>query len=272
MGEANKWTTRRRAWPIAALLLSAISMACAGLGPRDAIDPSEDSPRQRAMVDGIARTLAGPMQARGAQERLLLSMDELYSSLSEEQQRFLDAIRHLEGADPELGVAEGVDWVRIEGQRIVETSETDVTSETDETSAKQDLGLQLLPRRTAEAYFAMNAAMRADLGRGLAIGSGYRAPANQLFVFVSYMHLYGYSPTKTQVHVSLPGASDHNRTRRQGIDFVSEAGVDRQYSDPVAFKALDEYRWLVENASRFNFFAEGHASTSPWHWFHDTTR
>lgn len=263
MDKAIEWKSTRPAWLIVVLLLSAISMACAGLGSRDAIDPSEDSPRQRAMVDTIARTLAGPMQARGAQKRLLLSMDELYSSLSEDQQRFLDAIRHLEGADPELGVAKAVDWVRIDGQRVLDAGEA---------VGEQSLGLQLLPRGTAEAYFTMNAAMRADLGRGLAIGSGYRSPANQLFVFVSYMHLYAYSPAKTKVHVSLPGASDHNRTEHQGIDFVSEAGVDRQYSDPVAFKALDEYRWLVEHASRFNFFADEHADASPWHWSHDTTR
>ncbi len=108
--------------------------------------------------------------------------------------------------------------------------------------------------------------MKADLGRGLRIGSGYRSPANQLSLFVRYMPYYDYSLMKTLPHVSLPGASDHNRVERQGIDFVSEGGVDLRYSDAPAFEALDEYRWLVENAERFGFTSEEATGLSPWHW------
>lgn len=121
------------------------------------------------------------------------------------------------------------------------------------------------------ALDAMNAAMRAELGRGLVVGSGYRTPAYQLFVFVTYMPYNGYSTSATQVHVSLPGASDHNRPERQGIDFVSENGVDLKYSDAQSFKGLDEYRWLVENAGQFGFRDEGAGSASPWHWYPDAS-
>jgi LAS superfamily LD-carboxypeptidase LdcB len=66
--------------------------------------------------------------------------------------------------------------------------------------------------------------------------------------------------------VSLPGASDHNRIERLGLDFVTEDGVDLRYSDPAAFRARAEYRWLVDHAARFGFEGEGADSASPWHW------
>ena len=89
-------------------------------------------------------------------------------------------------------------------------------------------------------------------------------------MLITYLPFYDYSIDETTVHVSLPGASDHNRIERQGIDFVSETGIDLQYSDAAAFTALPEYAWLLANAERFDFAQpepDGDAPvTSPWHW------
>ncbi len=235
-------------------LLLCLCLACARPHPREAIDPSEDSARQRAMVDAIGAALAGPMQNRSPQEALLVRLEDLYESLSPDQRRFMEAIRNLDGADPALPVASGITWHQVEGQHVTGPS------------GDQEMGLQLLPPEVWNAFRDMNEAMQTDLGRGLVIGSGYRTPANQLFIFVSYMPYYDYSPRKTLPHVSLPGASDHNRVERQGIDFVSESGVDLRYSDAEAFRALDEYRWLSENASRLGFVGEPPGGPSPWHW------
>ena len=133
-------------------------------------------------------------------------------------------------------------------------------------SGDQAVGLQLLPSGVWTAFRGMNEAMKRDLGRGLVVGSGYRTPANQLFIFVSYLPYYEYSVEKIAPHVSLPGASDHNRVEQQGIDVVSEGGVDLRYRDTAAFKALDEYAWLVDNAATHGFVGEGPDSASPWHW------
>jgi hypothetical protein len=202
-------------------------VACS-LTPSTPIDPKEDSARQRAIVDAIGEILAEDMDRRSAEEALLLELDDLYAPLSEEQRAFLEAIRQLEGADPSLGVAAGVDWVRIDGQRApIEGGEA-------------SLGLQLLPLDVWQAFREMDRAMRRDLGRGL---------------------------EKTRPHVSLPGASDHNHVERQGIDFVSEEGVDLRYSDPSAFRALEEHGWLIENAERFGFACDKPDGVSPWHWY-----
>ncbi len=66
--------------------------------------------------------------------------------------------------------------------------------------------------------------------------------------------------------MSLP--SEHSQPKRQGIDFVSEEGLDLQYSDAKAFQALPEYHWLLENAGRFGFapMPPPDAAVSPWHW------
>jgi hypothetical protein len=233
----------------------ALAFVACSLTPSTPIDPKEDSARQRAIVDAIGEILAEDMDRRSAEEALLLELDDLYAPLSEEQRAFLEAIRQLEGADPSLGVAAGVDWVRIDGQRApIEGGEA-------------SLGLQLLPLDVWQAFREMDRAMRRDLGRGLMIGSGYRSPANQLFIFVRYMPYYDYSPEKTRPHVSLPGASDHNHVERQGIDFVSEEGVDLRYSDPSAFRALEEHGWLIENAERFGFACDKPDGVSPWHWY-----
>ena len=73
-----------------------------------------------------------------------------------------------------------------------------------------------------------------------------------------------------RVHVSLPGESEHGLIDRQGIDFVNALGVDLQYADPERFARLPEYRWLMENATRFGFALSfprgGEAAFAPWHW------
>lgn len=245
-----------------ALVWLALAIGCSAnsIPAQDPIDPNERSARQRAMVDAVGEALAGPMGELTPEQALLVDFDTLYGALSPTQQDFLDAIRALEGGDPSLGVETDVAWVRVEGQRVRHAE------------GERLMPLQLLPPAAWRSYRAMNEAMQAALGRGLVIGSGYRSPANQLFTFVRYMPLYDYSPARTAPHVSLPGASDHNRVDRQGIDFVSEDGVDLRYSDPAAFEALAEHRWLRDNASRYGFATDEPPGSSPWHWYFDGTQ
>ena len=229
-------------------------LAGSGVDESAPIDPSEVSSRQRAMVDSIGEILAEVMAERGAEEALLIDLASLYAPLDADQRAFLDAIRAMEGGDPELGVAARADLIAIAPTRL-ETPE-----------GEREIPLRLLSRDADAAWSELDAAMREDIGRGLVIGSGYRSPANQLSLFVRFMPLYDYSPARTLPHVSLPGASDHNRIDRLGLDFVTEDGVDLRYSDPAAFRARAEYRWLVDHADRFGFAGEGADSASPWHW------
>lgn len=254
------------------VVLSGMSLVgtsgCAGNGSaataaREAFDPHASSPAQRARLDSLRAALAPVVASRTDPEALLLLDHEaLYGPLDAEQRALLDAIRHQPGADPTVAVPEDVVWTRIEGQ-VVHGPKGDRT-----------IPLQLVTEPVAIALRELDRAMRHDLGRGLLVGSAYRSPAYQLFLIVDLMPRFDYALEKTVVHVSLPGASDHNRVDRLGVDFVSESGVDLDWADAAAFRALPEYAWLVANAKRFGFEpdppkageAPGTPPTSPWHW------
>jgi hypothetical protein len=226
-----------------------------------ALDPVQLRPDQRAQLDGI-RAKLGPLLASqpSVEAQILLAMDELYRPLTSDDRAFLDAIRAQPGGDPSLSAPAEIEWVRIEGQ-MAHSGKID-----------RPIPLQLLTREAHRAFLELDRAMRKDLGRGLLIGSAYRSPAYQLYLVVEFLPRFGYSLERTLPHVSLPGGSDHNHSERLGLDFVSEAGVDLEYSHPAQFMALPEYQWLLANGARYGFdpqpVPEGEPVTSPWHWRH----
>lgn len=245
------------------LTLVILSIGCAHdrMAAHEPFDPQQSSAAQRARVDAlrepIARVLADAAAA-GPEALLLLELDTLYAALEEEDRALLEEIRTLPGADPELGIPAGIDWIPVAGQ-VARTPAGD-----------QAIATQLVTAPAWRAFTALDLAMRDDLGRGLLIGSAYRSPAYQLALIAQLLPRFDYVLEETLVHVSLPGASDHNRSDALGIDFVSERGVDLAWSDPAAFMALAEYRWLVAHAARFGFVPdaveEGQPIASPWHW------
>jgi hypothetical protein len=214
-------------------------------------EPLRFGTADRVLVDSI-RTALEPLIAAGAEDgsSLRIDLDEVMGALDPEARRFLDSIQ----GDVRPGPADGVEFVRLVGQSVRGAD------------GQTTLPVQLLPAVVHEAYQAMSAAMEAELGKRLLVGSGYRSHGYQLFVFASYLSVADYSITETLRHVSLP--SEHSQPERQGIDFVSEEGVDLQYTDPQGFQALPEYRWLVANGARFGFapLPPAESATSPWHW------
>jgi len=211
-----------------------------------------------ALADSVRRTLE-PVVAAGAQDgsSLRLDMDALYAPLDARQRAFLDEIQSL-AESPNPPPATGVDWRLLEGQ-VVRGPEGETT-----------LPPQFLPLPVWRAYDAMSRLMEEELGTRLLVGSGYRSPAYQLFVFVSYLPVADYSFDETLQHVSLP--SEHSQPTRQGLDFVSEAGVDLYYSDAARFERLPEYAWLLSHAARFGFaqsVPDEASAHSPWHWHYD---
>ena len=260
---------RRARSAIGATLITGLALlaSCATSDPEriESFDPRVSSPGQRARIDAIRAQLAPVIAGQASAEALLLlERDELYRPLSTEDRAFLDEIRAQPGGDPEVGIPSGLAWVRVEGQ-VAHTSKGD-----------HPIPLQLVTEPVRVAFDALDRAMRKELGRGLLIGSAYRSPAYQLYLIVELLPRFDYSLQQTLPHVSLPGGSDHNRVDRLGIDFVSESGVDLEYSHAADFMALPEYRWLLANAGRFGFEAEpvpgGGPPTSPWHWRYVGTR
>ena len=243
------------------LLLPLMSCALRAPDRPEPFDPVQSSPDQRARIDALGAVLAPIVAGQpSAEAKLLLELDELYRPLTATDRALLDEIRAQPGGDPDISIPSGIEWVRLEGQ-VAHTAKGD-----------QPIPLQLVTEPVWHAFGELDQAMRKELGRGLLVGSAYRSPAYQLYLIVEFLPRFDYSLVQTQAHVSLPGASDHNRVERLGIDFVSESGVDLEYSHAADFIALPEYRWLLANAERFGFepdpVAAGAPVSSPWHWRH----
>ncbi|MBU3758669.1 MAG: M15 family metallopeptidase [Candidatus Omnitrophica bacterium] len=195
----------------------------------------------------------------------LMTYEELYQGLNEDEVRFLDRVRAI---DPRksfdfqgeyLGAPEpGIPFVKIEGQTMQKNGETVI------------LDPQYLTADVYEAYLRMNEAMRKDLGVGLLIESGYRSHAYQLYTFLFYTPKHGYALAETGQWVAIPGYSEHGAPRRQALDFINEKGINGE--DRVEdFEELPEYAWLVKNAARFGFElsyprSQKGITFEPWHW------
>jgi hypothetical protein len=162
-------------------------------------EPLRFGTADRVLVDSI-RTALEPLIAAGAEDgsSLRIDLDEVMGALDPEARRFLDSIQ----GDVRPGPADGVEFVRLVGQSVRGAQ------------GQTTLPVQLLPAVVHEAYQAMSAAMEAELGKRLLVGSGYRSHGYQLFVFASYLSAADYSITETLRHVSLP--SEHSQPERQG--------------------------------------------------------
>jgi LAS superfamily LD-carboxypeptidase LdcB len=197
----------------------------------------------------------------------LLTFEELYQGLGEEECRFLDRIRAInprksfEFQGDYLGSpGEGVRFNRIEGQRYKKQGK------------REKLDPQYLPEKVYRAYQEMMKRMKKDLGRRLLVESGYRSPAYQLYTFLFYTPKHSYSLVETGHWVALPGYSEHGAPHRQAIDFINEEGINGEDS-VEEFEKLPEYEWLLRNAKRFGFelsYPRGKRGVTfePWHWRH----
>ncbi len=186
----------------------------------------------------------------------LMSFDELYQGLEDQEKNFLERIRFLE----KDGIFPAVDLPlkKIEGQKVLKNGKS------------EELGAQYLPPQVAEACEKMMTAMKKETGKRLYVDSGYRSPAYQLYTFLFYLPKHHYSIEEGKQWVALPGHSEHGNPDRQAIDFINEEGEN---GDEAAerFEALPEYAWLQKNAPAFGFelsYPRGTKGTAfePWHW------
>lgn len=205
-----------------------------------------------------------------AQSLATLTFDDLYEHLSPEHRLLLQEFHQLKGDElgvtiPFRGIATGREelvvlndqTIRINGQTFV-------------------IPPQYLPPDVHQKYMQMMAAMEEEIGKRLYVESGYRSSAYQLYLFVYYLKNHEYSIRETVKWVALPGYSEHGAPKFQAIDFISSDGISGE-TDPEAFERLQEYRWLQQNAERFDFYlsyprGQSGITFEPWHWRHESQR
>jgi LAS superfamily LD-carboxypeptidase LdcB len=197
-----------------------------------------------------------------------LTFDELYAPLDAQDRAFLEAFKKLNARElnvriPFRGIATGKEeLVVIKGQMVKVQGEA------------KELPPQFLPPDVFNAYTAMMAQMRKDLGRRLYVESGYRSSAYQLYLLVFYLSNHAYSLRETVKFVALPGYSEHGSPAHQALDFINENGINGE-DNPKEFEDLPENAWLLKNAARFGFVlsypknSRDGITYEPWHWRFD---
>ena len=128
--------------------------------------------------------------------------------------------------------------------------------------------MQYLPKNVYRSFLDLNDAMHDNIGRTINILSGYRSPAYQLVLFFYYLVRDGWDLREVLKFSNLPGWSEHEMSKRQGMDFLPKKGI----ALPKDFYKTNEYRWLVKNAAKFGFYLsypKGNKlgmTFEPWHW------
>lgn len=255
------------------LLCCASPASALDAAPRQgrALNVERLEPEERAQLHTILQRL-DPLIASHKQSGTvnLLTWDELYHELPNEERAFLDALRALKGSQlgatsHEFGeLAELPDLVPVGPQEILKDGRL------------TPLDAQFLPRDVAEAYDAMMQTMERDLGRRLLVESGYRSPAYQLYLFLFYLPKHDHSIRETNRFVALPGHSEHGYPPRQAIDFINQDGINGE-DHPEEFEALPEYQWLQAHAHEFGFFLSyprgnpHNTAFEPWHWHYESS-
>jgi hypothetical protein len=198
----------------------------------------------------------------------LLTFDELYQPLNEEEREFLKIFSNLDAKKlgvviPFRGYAQpGTKFIPLKGQKIKDTKA--------EGNKTKIIVCQYLPEDVYRQYRKMNKAMKRDINRVLFVDSGYRSAAYQLYLFVLYLKQHDYSIRETAKLVAIAGYSEHGAPDYQAIDFVNIDGVNED--SPEAFENLPEYKWLSQHAAEYGFVLSyprnnlSGINFEPWHW------
>ena len=196
-----------------------------------------------------------------------LKWQELYEPLNKDEKKFLDSLKSLKPGQvgvktPFQGMAkDDVTLDKIEGQKVKRSGKTII------------LATQYLSSEVHSAYKKMMKAMKKEVGKRLYVGSGFRAPAYQLYLFITYLSNHNYSVRETAQWNALPGFSEHGWPPRQAIDFINQEGIGED--DPEDFEKLPEYNWLKKQAGKYGFFLSypknnpSGISYEPWHWHYE---
>lgn len=132
-----------------------------------------------------------------------------------------------------------------------------------------------LPESIYNDFLKMNEAMQKDINKKLFIESAYRSSALQGQLFFYYLvKENGYSLLENAKWIAMPGYSEHNSPSNTAIDLINQDGINGDFLDQTDsdFENTDEFKWLAQNASNYNFYLTYDKNNSygvnyePWHW------
>ncbi len=143
---------------------------------------------------------------------------------------------------------------------------------------EKSTGIQYCPQHSFADYQFMMVEMETDIGKRLFVGSGYRSPGRQAYLFFHYLTTSSeFSLNENARWIAMPGYSEHGSPVNNAIDFINSDGITGFTDGQTAedFEILPEYKWLLENAHKFNFYLSYPKNNKlgvayePWHWHWD---
>jgi len=222
-------------------------------------------------LDFDKETVTGILDKMGRDDRYTtkslstLSFDRLYTQLTNTE---AGVIKQLLSLDPkELGFLGPFvsmdeppkDLVPIDGQKFVRNGKESIIAN------------RYLPDEVLRAFLKMQVAIKDDIGSRLMVESGYRSPAQQAIVFLTYLEKFKFDIKYVASGVALPGYSQHGDPVHTAMDVINQDGIPTD-EEPHLFADTKEYKWLTENAMRFDFhmsYPKGNefgVKYEPWHW------
>lgn len=220
------------------------------------------SAQEKISTDSIFKKLE---EEKKKKEFRVVSFDNLFKLLDKDEQALIN--RLLKANPLEFGfkgkfygvVEVPNDFIEITNQQYKRKEET------------KTIDTQYLSKEVFSAYAKLNESLHSDTKRKLLVLSGYRSPAYQSFVFLWYLKFYRFDFAKTLKRAALPGYSEHGFPDRQAVDFITEDGRPTE-ENPLDFEKTVEYKWLTENAKKFDFYLTNPRNNTlgtmyePWHW------
>ena len=199
----------------------------------------------------------------------IVEYSELINKLNYFERRFVERVFEVNPAD--LGFM-GPFYSLEKPENLIKIEPVSLNTPT----GKHELPAKYCPEHSYNDFEVMVDSMFSDLGRRLYINSGYRSPGRQAYGFIDdlVMERNDYSLYKTAKWVAMPGYSEHNSGINNAIDLINEDGISGEEHGQRAedFEVLPEYKWLIENASKFNFYLTYPRGNNlgvqfePWHW------
>lgn len=226
---------------------------------------------QQKIAASVYKTFGDYMNEIPPEERAIADYEELMNRLNLFEKLFAERIFSINPA--ELGFL-GPFYSKDKADNLVKVEPIILQMKEKEKST----GIQYCPEHSYKDYLSMMEQMKNDIGKHLYIGSGYRSPGRQAYLFFHYLVTSSEFSLKENARwIAMPGFSEHGSPVNNAIDFISQEGITGFTDGQNAkdFESLEEYSWLTENANNFNFFLsypEGNnlgVAYEPWHWHWD---
>jgi hypothetical protein len=224
---------------------------------------------QRIVADDITRCFSNVIARVPPDRKVMIDYDSLMNCLNFIERDFA---RRIVDIDPgHLGFT-GSFYSLDRPKDIVKISSVIITSGNE----KKVIGVQYCASRVYSDFLRMNEQMKNDIGKTVYIENGYNSAGFQAYLFFNHLVNYSnYSLTDNIKQVLMPGFCQNNNPLNNAIDLCTENGLNcfPDSQNAAKFDKLPEFKWLMENAYKFNFYLsyplnnKYGAAYEPWHWY-----